>query len=299
MKSQAISIIQESFSIEEEATMKFQTLDEAEEYFVRKLSYARTAENIFMFEYPTSCETHQREVFCHEDMFILRFNDILSLLHNNPISPKVIDFVMQCFNMYTHNNMGNEIVPSIICGSSNDIKSIVPSESFYAPIWDYYNSSMAAKTSITATFNLSYFLKHWFVKDDKGFLTNVLDKYNNNGFLVDKYATIHQLEDGTYVYFYVKFHEKIIAAFASTVTTMDVTNTHKSVMEISSAWFSKFFGLYNKDTMNTLEFIDDDFNGIDVKLLLDFPDNFDNSSMQSSLLSTQIALVSQVSPELN
>ena len=94
-----LELIQQAYKIDKVEHEFFKTFEIAKEYFVNKLYYAKSTENLLEFHYP-ECIKNRTNFSYPDNYFTLTYKDVMSLMDDNPISEGVIEFVVDCFNIY-------------------------------------------------------------------------------------------------------------------------------------------------------------------------------------------------------
>ena len=167
--AKVLELIKEAYNIDTKDHAMFQNFDIAKEYFVRKLYYAKNEENIFYFKYPNAIKTKKMRNVYPDFMFELKYNDIMSLMNDTPVTEGIVDFVQTCFNCYIQHTEPNDNSPSIVFGTSFDIENIVPSDRNYVYLHSYFTSSI--NKSKQDKKNMIKELKHWYHRHDNKFLS--------------------------------------------------------------------------------------------------------------------------------
>ena len=139
------------------------------------------------------------------------------------------------------------------------------------------------KKTIQENSMLSRDLKHWYGNDDKDFINDCLDVYDNKRMMIKLYTSIHQLSDGGFALWTVLFHPTKNQPQESSAQTLTFNNDSKTEMSKIQVWISKFFGSYFKEK-RLLKFTEDDFNGKDVKLALDYQFEYDDENENNTML---------------
>ena len=279
---QVLEMIQQCYKIDKGEHAYFKTFEIAREYFITKLSYAKHIENIFEFYRPEAIKTIH--ITSYPDMFFyLNYKDIMSLIDNNKPSEAVVDYVLDCFNFYLQNTEPLDSPASITFGKSMDVHRVVRSMSNYITLDSYYTTSSNSKT-VKEKKEMTEHLKHWYNNHDKDVLNDCLDFYQRKNMMISTYASIFKLSNEDYALSLVKFHQRLNSPKESHAQTLCFCKGHDTELETIQVWMAKYFGLYFKE-QRCLDFTENDFDGKDIKLALDHPNDLDNEHELSTIIS--------------
>ena len=279
---QVLELIQQCYKIDKGEHAYFKTFEIAREYFITKLSYAKHVENIFEYHRPEAIKTNH--ITSYPDMFFfLNFKDIMSLCNNDKPTEGVVDFVLDCFNFYLQNTEPLDSPASITFGKSMDVHKVVPSMSNHITLNSYYTTSTKSKT-VKEKEEMTEHLKHWYNNHDKDILNDCLDFYQRKNMMITTYASIFKLNNEDYALSLVKFHQRLNSPNKSHAQTLCFCKGHDTELETIQVWMAKYFGLYFKE-QRLLDFTEEDFDGKDIKIALDHPNDLDNENELSSIIS--------------
>ena len=284
------NLFQDSFGIESTEPRLFTSRPQAKEYFLRRFTFARDSDDLMQFEYPSGSEYLTEDVFSDEPKFSFNFNDIKSLFDRNPISEDVIDMVMDAFNFYNMSSVNEDgLVPETIFGFCNDISSVVVSKKSYPYINSFYKN-LSDKPTLR---DFQLYQRHWYAKNNKGFLTEILDKYHAQKKKISNYVFSQSFNDGIYVYFKVSFNTNSNLPKDQKVSSIDFYGNHESKNKHIRVWFAKFFGLYLKE-MNNEIFTREDFNGQDISAAMYQQDELKIDTIDKSIISNESVKTNQL-----
>ena len=243
--------------------------------------YAKSKENLLEFHYP-ECIKNRTNFSYPDNYFTLTYKDVMSLMDDNPISEGVIEFVVDCFNIYIQQTEPSDRPPSNLFGQCYDIQSIVPSPSNYIALDSYFTSSIN-KTQEEID-NMKKDLKHWFQHDDKDRITDCLSYFHRKFMMISSYSSIFKLNNNDYALCLVKFHKRSNFPNESHAQSLCFNKGHNAELSTVQVWLAKYFGMYFKQ-QRCIDFTEEDFDGNDIKMALDHPNNLANHSEDSSILS--------------
>ena len=164
---------------------------------------------------------------------MFNYKDVVSLFDRNQVTEEVIDFAMDAFNFYNMTSDINEqFVPDTVFGYCNDVGGVVISKRNYPLINAFYKNT-SDKPSLE---DLKLYQRHWYAKNDKGFLTEILDKFQAQDKRISNYIFPQRFKDGVYVYFKVSFDMKSNLPTNQKVISIDFFKNHYQLRVLSIVW---------------------------------------------------------------
>ena len=127
-------------------------------------------------------------------------------------------------------------------------------------------------------------LKHWYNSHDKDFISDALTNLDRKNMMISKYSSIFKMKNGDFALCLVKFHPRLNMLNESHAQSLSFNKGHKNKLTTTQVWLAKFFGLYFKE-QRCLEFSENDFDGRDILMALEYPTKLDNNNEDSSIIS--------------
>jgi hypothetical protein len=229
----------------------FSNTNQAKEYFGRKFGYITNKnENFFKFYLPPYLENineYQVKDTCNLDLF---YSSIETLYNEAWLNDDIIDFVLQCLNIVTYYCSDLQETPPVIFGSTQDCTRIVPSESMYSKVYEYLNTSVSNSDEYQLLKSESIeLMKNWYCQESKNYLSMILDIYKKKSKIITKYANVVNVDNNHWLFIEVNLDNSTQKNAFGTIQLIDsLGDTVSPTKSHLIRFFSKFFGLYKKES---------------------------------------------------
>jgi hypothetical protein len=237
---------------------KFLTMNEAIEHFGRKFGYlSNNQQRFFSFylpQYLPKLYNHHDKDTCN---LHLLHTSIQTLYNESWLNDDIIDFVLQSLNIFIYYNTDQQEIPTVIFGSTQDCTKVVPNKSAFSKIYEYLNTNFSNDQKYqTLKSDSIELMKYWYCEDSKNYLSKILDVYKKKSKCITKYANVVNIENNHWIYIEVNLDHSIEKARFGTIKCIDsignsdtISSSGNSTKSHIVRFFSKFFGLYKKETL--------------------------------------------------
>ena len=283
---------------ETEVDTQFDSFDEAENWFTTRLAYCYNTKNLLEFVHPFE-ETTTKKQDPIPNQLSFNMYDVRSLLYASRPSINAINFCLQCLNFYTFYSTTARKAPEVIFGTVNDHKDMTPSKFSYPDIFEHLNVPESDELEID-TRNCRHAVMDWFSKNDKNFVTLMLDYLEAQKLRLKNYMTIVPTSASHFVVLRVDFNQRSNYCYSHSVTSSDLFNLTETEINNWKVWFAKYFGLIVANDVKQEYCLEKtDFDCHDVKKFLSSDYNTYNIDKSSSILAQTILVNPNVYKDVN
>ena len=255
-------IIKECFGINMSQRTEFNRSVEAFDWFNRTLGYCNWNKNANLMKFQHPIKPVGLRTDNQYTEFKITYNDFMSLVKKDPLTPGAIDFCLQCLNFYMYHSTSQRNSPKVLFGTTSDHKSLIPSEDDYPAIYEFLEEAPKDETTI-AKKNCIEEMKDWVTDHDKEFVTTFLDYFLYHRKFIPEYMTILPVGNSHYVGVRVHLYPNARRPDGHTVMFCDLHQNSEITGLKYGTWFSKYFSLFHYQNRNTL--MRNDINCKDIK----------------------------------
>ena len=192
----------------------------------------------------------------------MNFRAIKSVFDENWLNDDAIKFVLELLNIMVYNSTRTDHIPDLIFGKPQDATLIVPTRKNYPDIINFMETSTTTQTPEMKKMFIQD-MKRWYGIDTKQYLSKILDHYHAKSCTITKYANVININNYHWVYLCVEIPPIIDENNYPKVYTIDNMQSNDTVKKDYRVWYSKFFGLYHKESKGR-ELTDKDLDGKDI-----------------------------------
>ena len=232
---------------------QFDTLDEAREVFRKQFGYASDNDrNILQFEFPDYMKriVSESAKVGDENGFHVRWGSCVKAFNNEWLDDEFINFILDCFNLVMRKNTPTGVMPNFVFGNSSDSNQVLPQINQYPFLHGGIDIHPEMRNHDFHS-NFSREMKHWFCSSSKGRLQKILDFSDASNTSLKNYGGIVNINNAHWIYirFQNKYHSKKSNQQVPSILTFDsMTSGNGMAARSVRRWYSKFFGLYLKDS---------------------------------------------------